>query len=69
MTSKYFVERGVKQVNANFCGECMFFNRAFESDNGYKTGPCGNEHSDHYCHVLNSWHPACEKFMMVMDVA
>ena len=64
MTSRYYIERGIKQMVENTCRECM---HARQWD-GWQV-VCENKESDHYCHIVTDNHPVCDKFMMVVDAA
>ena len=57
MTEMYFMERGVLRKRESTCMECMHRNTGVDG----VILICENENSDHFGHVLNHNHPACDE--------
>lgn len=61
MTAKYFRGlAGIEKIKERTCTLCIHA-RPFKPEDIYHI-ECGCERSDHFCHVIMIWHPACDEY-------
>lgn len=58
MTQLKTIEHGIEKENKGECGLCFYFIR---TNTLPALGKCINENSDHFGHILDQYHPACEE--------